>query len=70
MQRYLLAGRSAFGDGRISVVSLAADATRLSGEDTLASCLYSPELDMAMWCPPVVGAPSDPEPGQPGTLFS
>ena len=38
----------------VPILSLAWDATRMSGLDTLVSTVYSPFLDVAGWCPPQV----------------
>ena len=49
---YWRSGRRLFGPDKVHALSLSADATRLSGKDTLAVALYSPELKRALWAPP------------------
>eukprot|EP00974_Lingulodinium_polyedra_P048651 4671540-Lingulodinium_polyedra.AAC.1 len=48
MGTYLARGREVFAPGKCCVVSLALDATRLSGRDTLYMALYAPELKLGM----------------------
>ena len=46
--------RENFGPDRCKHLSIAMDASRVGGRDTLYLALYSPELSEAMWLPPQV----------------
>ena len=46
--------RDAFGPDRCRHLSIALDASRVGGRDTLFLAVYSPELGEAMWLPPQV----------------
>ena len=48
---YGRAGREVFAPRRVHRISLSADATQLSGKDTLEVALYSPELQRVLWAP-------------------
>ena len=52
--RYWQAGQDLFSGANVLTVSLALDATRMAGKDTLYLAMYSPDLDKSMWCPPQV----------------
>ena len=51
---YLQLGRTTFTPARTQIVGLVGDGTRVDKHDYNFYALYSPSLDIAMWCPPTV----------------
>ena len=51
---YLRGCRNAFQPEHCNVVTVAMDASRMGGRDTMYLALYSPELKQACWLPPQV----------------
>ena len=43
-----------FHSSKVRVVSVASDASRVSGRDLMVSSLYAPEIDLACWGDPMV----------------
>ena len=52
--RYRALAREVFAPERCHTVSVALDATRLSGKDMLFLAMCSPQASQATWCPPQV----------------
>ena len=51
MMEYVGWCRRFFCPSQVRVLSIACDATRISGRDTMACALYAPEIGLGAWAP-------------------
>eukprot|EP00974_Lingulodinium_polyedra_P050731 4879195-Lingulodinium_polyedra.AAC.1 len=56
MLGYQAASQEVMSPRKVSYISLVADGTRFSPYDTLFSGIFSPELNLGVWCPPAAHA--------------